>query len=299
MPIQRVGVIGLGLMGAGIAKNLLEKGYSLTVLDLDPKAVDRLTALGATAAATPRQVSEKSELVITVVPDGPQVQEVILGPDGGLSGAKPGTIFMDCSTIDPAITQKVGDAVRKAGCRMVDAAMGRTSAQAEAGKLLYMVGATPEDYNEVLPVLQATGDTIFHCGGPSAGITMKMVNNLMNISLLAADVEGLVLGAKAGLSFDVMLKVLSSTAADNPHLRISLRDEVVPGRFEPGFKAVLAHKDLGLAQNMAARLGVPLFALAGARQLFSLALAQGKGDKSMSIIGQVLEDAAHTKIAGS
>jgi 3-hydroxyisobutyrate dehydrogenase-like beta-hydroxyacid dehydrogenase len=297
MPAKRIGMIGLGLMGRGMGTNLVKKGYSVTVNDVDPAAVEVLRQRGARVAASPKAVAADSEIVITVVPDGPDVEAVVLGADGVLAGARPGTILVECSTIDPAVTQRVGKAVRAAGCCMVDAGMGRSSAEAEAGRLLFMVGAEPADFEVVRPVLEAMGTDIFHCGGPGTGISMKMVNNLLNISLLAADLEALALGTKAGLSMEVMLRVLTTTAANNPHLKITVQDQVLVGNFQPGFKAVMAQKDLGLAQNMAARLGVPLFTLTQARQLYSIAVAQGKGDLSMGVIAQVLEDIAGVRLA--
>jgi len=297
MPAKRIGIIGLGLMGRGMATNLVKKGFSLTVNDMDPGAVEVLRQRGARVAASPKAVAADSEIVITVVPDGPDVEAVVLGAEGVLAGARSGTILLECSTIDPAVTQRVGKAVRAAGCRMVDAGMGRSSAEAEAGKLLFMVGAEPADFEVVRPVLEAMGTDIFHCGGPGTGISMKMVNNLLNISLLAADLEALALGTKAGLSMEVMLRVLTTTAANNPHLKITVQDQVLVGNFQPGFKAVMAQKDLGLAQNMAARLGVPLFTLTQARQLYSIAVAQGKGDLSMGVIAQVMEDIAGVRLA--
>jgi 4-hydroxybutyrate dehydrogenase/sulfolactaldehyde 3-reductase len=279
-----------------MGKNLLKKGYPLTVYDIDAVAVEHLRESGAAVAPSPSEVGKCADMIVTVVPDSPDVEAVILGPDGVLAGARPGTILIECSTIDPHVTQRVGRVVQKAGCRMVDAAMGRSSKEAEEGRLLFMVGADPKDFETVRPVLEAMGTDIFYCGGPGAGITMKMVNNLLNISILAADLEALVLGAKAGLDIEVMLRVLSSTAANNPHLKITVQDQVLAGNYEPGFKAALAHKDLGLAQNMAARLGVPLFSLAPARQLYSIALAEGKGERSMGVIAPVLERLAGVRL---
>jgi 3-hydroxyisobutyrate dehydrogenase-like beta-hydroxyacid dehydrogenase len=289
MAKKRIGLIGLGLMGRGIGKNLLLKGYPLTVHDIDSGAVELLRKSGALVASSPSGVAKNSDIIITVLPDSPDVEAVVLGAEGVLAGARPDAILIECSTIDPHVTKRVGEAVRKAGCRMVDAAMGRFPKHAEEGKLLFMVGADPKDFETVRPILEAVGTDIFYCGGPGAGITMKMVNNLLNISLLAADLEAMVLGVKAGLDPAVILRVLTSTMANNPHLKATVQDEVLVGNFEPGFKAALALKDLGLAQNMAARLGVPLFSLAPARQLYSIALAEGKGNRSMGIIGPVLE----------
>jgi 4-hydroxybutyrate dehydrogenase / sulfolactaldehyde 3-reductase len=295
MPMN-VGLIGLGLMGHGIGKNLLNKGFALTVYDVAPVAVERLVALGAAAAANPSEVAARSQVVITVLPDGPQVEEAVLGPEGVLAGARPGTVLLDCSTVDPAVSQKVGDALRAAGCGMVDAGMARSSHEAEEGRLLFMVGGRPEDLAVAKPVLEATGTDIYYCGGPTAGITMKVINNLLNNTIMAMDAEALVLGRKAGLETSVMLEVFCSTAANNPHLRGLVTQQMLTGDYTPGFKASMAHKDFRLAQHLAARLGVPLFSLAPSLNLFSQVLARGWADRSHSIVGRLLEEIAGIRL---
>ena len=292
-----VGLIGLGLMGHGIGKNLLNKGFALTVYDVAPAAVARLVALGATAAESPRGVAERAALVITVLPDGPQVEQTVLGPGGILAGARPGLVVIDCSTIDPAVTKQVGERLFAAGCGLVDAGMARSSQEAEEGRLLFMVGGRPEDLEKARPLLEATGTDIYYCGGPAAGITMKVINNLLNNTIMAADAEALVLGRKAGLDIEVMLNLLTHTASDNPHLHGLVPQQMLTGDFTPGFKASMAHKDFRLAQNLAARLGVPLFTLGQSLNLFSLVLARGFGDRSHSIVGKVLAELAGVKLS--
>ena len=172
---------------------------------------------------------------------------------------------------------------------MIDAAIGGRPPQAEQGRLVFMVGAHAEDLERARPMLQHLGSDIVHCGGPGMGITMKVVNNLMSQSIQLMDLEGLALGMKAGLDPRVMLKVLTSTAADNAPLRTRIPDNVLTGRYAPGFAARLAHKDQGLAHALAARLGVPLFALGQARHLYSVALTQGLGEGPSEVLGQVIE----------
>ena len=295
----RLGLIGLGLMGTGIAQNLAAKGYSLTVFDVEPAAVRRVVGFGATAGTSPKDVASAADIVITVLPDGPQLETVVLGAQGVLAGAPAGTMLLDCSTVDPAVSQAVRGAVLAAGCRMVDAGMGRSPKEAAEGALLLMVGAAEVDYTAVLPLLNDLATEIFHCGGPGSGVTMKVIGNLHFISLLAADLEALVLGRKAGLSSELMLRVLRATASNNLPLSTTIPGEVLAHDYRPKFKARMAHKDLGLGQNLAARVGAPLFALAAARQLYSIAVAQGKGDLSLTVIGQVLEELAGVELAES
>ena len=291
-----VGLIGLGLMGRGLGRNLLKHDYPLVVHDIAPAAVDNLVSQGAAAAGSARAVAERADVVITVLPNGPDVEAALLGPEGALKGARPGTLLVDCSTIDPAVTLRLGSTVRAAGCRFVDAAMGRSAGDAQNGTLMFMVGATPEDFAAVRPVLAAMGTDIIHCGGPGAGISAKVINNLLASSIFQSTVEALVIAAKAGLSVDMMVDLLSKTAANNFHLKNSIQ-KVLARDYEPGFKAWLAHKDMGLAESLAARVGAPLFSLASARQLLSLTLAQGHGERASLIVAEVIQDAARVRLA--
>lgn len=283
-----VGLIGLGLMGRGMARNLATKGHTLTVHDLDRAAVEAAVGLGARAAASPREVGAASEVVFTVLPDTPQVREVVLGRDGVMDGAREGTLVVDCSTVDPAASREIGAAVAARGGRFADAAMGRSSKEAEAGTLVFMVGAAPADFARLRPLLEAMGSDIFHCGPPGAGITVKLVNNLLGFTILAADVEALVLAAKAGVDLGVMMQVLSATASSNTFLDTVVRSQVLTGDYTPGFKASFALKDASLAQNMAARLGMPLLALEPARQLWSMAVGMGQGERAHGVVAEIL-----------
>jgi len=297
MAKQRIGLIGLGKMGHGIGKNLIRKGYVLTVYDVDPAAVARLSALGAAPAVSPKQVAEGSDIVITVLPNGPDVEHVVLGPEGVVAGARPGTIVLDCSTIDPQVTRRIGAALRAAGCGMVDAGMGGMPPAAEDGSLILMVGATPEDLARVTPLLEAMGKQSIHCGGPGAGMSVKLINNLLAMTILAADLEALAMGVRAGIKPEALLRVLCSTFADNKPLHTLVPEKILQGDHEPGFKAVLAHKDVGLAVDFAASLRVPIWTLGPVRQLLSLVLAQGKGEQANTVVATAFEEIIGTRFS--
>jgi 3-hydroxyisobutyrate dehydrogenase-like beta-hydroxyacid dehydrogenase len=282
-------------MGHGIGKNFLRKGFVLTVYDVDPAAIGRLVALGAASATSPKQVAEKSDIVITVLPNGPDVERVVLGPDGVVKGARPGTIVLDCSTIDPEVTRRIGAALRAGGCGMVDAGMGGMPPAAEEGSLILMVGATPEDLARVTPLLEAMGKESIHCGGPGSGMSVKLINNLLAMTIVVADVEALAMGVRAGLKPEVLLRVLCSTYADNKPLHTLVPEKILQGDHEPGFKAVLAHKDVGLAVDYASSLRVPLWTLSPVRQLLSLVLAQGKGEQANTAAATVFEEVLGTR----
>jgi 4-hydroxybutyrate dehydrogenase/sulfolactaldehyde 3-reductase len=284
-------------MGRGIGRNLLRKGYAVCVYDVNPAAVARLAASGATPAGSPRHVAERSGIVVTVLPDGPDVERAVLGPDGVLSGAKPGTIVLDCSVIDPEITRRVGAALRAAACGMVDVGMGGLPSAAEEGALFFMVGATPEDLARVKPLLEAMGKESIHCGGPGMGVSVKLINNLLALTILAANLEALAMGARAGLTPEVVLHVFRSTYADNRLLHTLVPEKILRGDHEPGFTAELAHKDAGLAVALAARLKTPIWTMGQVRQLLTLILAQGKGQQAHTVLATAIEEFAGVRFS--
>ena len=251
-----VGFIGLGTMGAPMARNVMRKGHSLVVYDVQAAAVRALVEAGASAAATPREVAAASEIVITMLPDAPDVERVALGSDGVVEGLKRGAIYVDMSTIDPATTRTVAAAVAAKGAAMIDSPVGKTADHAVAGTLTLMVGGPADVVARCRPVLDCMGTDFFHCGELGAGQTMKLLNNLLAAAIGEASVEALVAGTKAGLSLDLMMSVLKTTMAWNNQLAISMPKRSLAGDFKPGFMMKLAHKDCRLALQMVDSLGV-------------------------------------------
>ena len=293
---MKIGLVGLGQMGSAMAKRLLAQGHALTVYNRSAGPAAQFAAMGAAVAPDLKTLAATVDIVFTVVSDSADVEAVVLGQGGLLSGAHADTLIVDCSTIDPQVSLKVGDAVRQAGFAMMDAPIGGRPAQAEQGKLTFMVGALAQDLERVRPVLEQLGSRVVFCGAPSMGITMKVVNNLLSQSVQLMDLEAMALGMKAGLQPEVMLEVLTSTAADNAPLRTRLPESVLTGKYAPGFSAQLAHKDQGLGHTLAARLGVPLFTLGQARQIYSIALTQGLGQGPSEVVAQVVERLADVKL---
>ncbi|MBS0321690.1 MAG: NAD(P)-dependent oxidoreductase [Proteobacteria bacterium] len=251
-----VGFIGLGTMGGPMAQNVMKKGHSLVVYDVVPASVQKLVAAGAKAATTPRDVAAQAEIVITMLPDAPDVERVALGPDGVVAGLKPGSLYVDMSTIDPATTRKVGAAVKAKGAAMVDSPVGKTADAAVAGTLTLMVGGDAADIARARPVLDCMGTDFFHCGELGTGQTMKLLNNLLAQTIGTANVETLVSGVKAGITLDTMLSVLKTTMAWNQQLAVAMTKRSLVGDFKPGFMVKLAHKDCRLALQMVDALGV-------------------------------------------
>jgi 4-hydroxybutyrate dehydrogenase / sulfolactaldehyde 3-reductase len=286
---ERVAFIGLGTMGMPMAKNVLQGGYALTAYDVRAEAVSVLVEAGARGAGSAREAAEGADVVITMLPDSPDVRVAVLGEGGVLDAMRSGAMLIEMSTIDPSVTREIAEAAAQKGVRMIDAPVGRNSVAAEAGKLLIMVGGEAAFLEECRPLLEQMGDTIHHCGPIGAGETVKIVNNLLSGSILLAAAEAVVLGVKAGISPDVLLNVLTGTAAGCWHLDNTFRNKVFNGDFAPGFKVRLAHKDLGLAQNLARENGVPLMVGSVGRELYAATMAQGLADQDWGAYTTVLE----------
>lgn len=293
---MNVGFIGLGTMGAPMARNLLRGGHRLVVADVQPTAVAELTSSGATAAATPRDVAAASDIVITMLPDAPDVLRVALGDDGVVAGIRPGAVYIDMSTIDPQTTRTVGAAIAAKGAAMIDSPVGKTADAAVAGTLTLMVGGDAETVARCRPVLDCMGTDFFHCGGLGAGQTMKLVNNLLATAVSEASIEALVTGTKAGLALETMMSVLGTTMAWNNALAIALPKRPLAGDFAPGFMMKLAQKDCRLALKMVEELGVA--APVGKAALASLdeGVRRGLQDHDVGALLKLREEAAGVEV---
>lgn len=291
-----VGFIGLGTMGGPMARNLIKKGHELVVADAQPAAVKALVEAGASAARTPKELASRSEIVITMLPDAPDVERVALGPEGIAEGIRAGSVYVDMSTIDPRTTRKVGEAIAARGASMIDSPVGKTADHAVAGTLTLMVGGDAAVIARCRPVLDAMGTDFFHCGELGAGQTMKLLNNLLAAAINEANSEALVSGIKAGLTLDLMMSVLKTTMAWNNHLAISMPKRPLAGDFSPGFMMKLAHKDCRLALQMVESLGVA--APVGRATLASLAEGMDKGfaDNDVGALLRLREEPVGVKV---
>jgi len=287
-----VGFIGLGTMGAPMARNVLTRGHRLIVCDVQPSAIAPLTAAGAAAVATPREVAAGSEIVITMLPDAPDVERVALGADGIVSGIAAGSVYIDMSTIDPATTRRIGEAIAAKGASMIDSPVGKTADAAVTGTLTLMVGGSADVIARCRPVLDCMGTDFFHCGGLGAGQTMKLLNNLLATAVSEASIEALVAGAKSGLALDTMMSVLRTTMAWNNALAIALPKRPLAGDFAPGFMMKLAHKDCRLALRMVDDLGVDAPVGHAALASVEAALRRGLQDHDVGALLKLREEAA-------
>lgn len=282
MSTSKIGFIGLGRMGRPMASNLQRKGFSTLSFDVNSQSIVALTAIGGRGADSVMDVARESDVVFTMLPASPEVRSVVL--DGVVPNARPGTLVVDMSTIDPLVTDEVAAAVEAAGLGFVDAPVGRLATHADRGECMFMVGASKDNFELVKPMLEAMGTTIHHCGSAGSGIRMKVVNNYLAIAACQLNAETLTLAARFGLDPVRTIDILNGTTATNGHLKTNFPVKVLAGDIEPGFQIDLAHKDLGIALASASALKVPLAMGAVARECLQLARSRGLGGKDFSAL---------------
>ena len=281
---MKVGFIGLGVMGAPMAANILKGGHELTVYDRSAEAVARLVQAGAKAAANPREVGAASEIVVTMLPEPQHVEQVVLGPDGLAESLPKGGIVIEMSTIDPGTSRRVGDALRARGMELVDSPVGKTSEHAVTGTLTLMVGGNPDAIERATPVLKCMGTDTYLCGGPGTGHAMKMTNNLLATTIMIANTEALAIGIKAGLTLELMQEVMRTTMAWNQQFAVAMPKKVFVGDDSPGFAIRLACKDVRLACEAAEAMGFTPLVGRGAHATMERAIEMGKGDRDTAAL---------------
>jgi 2-hydroxy-3-oxopropionate reductase len=288
---QVIGFIGLGIMGRPMARNLLKAGYALVVHSRSKGPVEEIVKAGATAAASPKDVAAQCDLLITMLPNSPEVEQVVLGPGGVIEGARRGMILVDMSTISPIVSQKVGKALEAKGVAMLDAPVSGGEKGAIDGALSIMVGGDKSVFDRVLPILQAMGKTITLLGPLGFGGFTKLANPISVAVNLTALAEALTLGKKAGLDRELLLTALAGGLAGSKCLD-QKKANYVSNPYNPGFKIDLHYKDLGLIMESARALGVPLPATAVVQELFSALRVKGRGGLDHSGVITLLEDLA-------
>jgi 2-hydroxy-3-oxopropionate reductase len=286
-----IGFIGLGIMGRPMARNLLKAGHSLIVHNRSRGAVDELVAAGAQPGTSPKDVASRCDVLITMLPNSPDVELVALGKDGIVEGARRGLIYIDMSTISPLVSQKVAKALEPKGVRMLDAPVSGGEKGAIDGVLSIMVGGDQAVFDPVLPILQAMGKTITRLGPLGFGGFTKLANQIIVAVNLTALGEALTLAKKAGLDRELTLKALAGGLAGSKCLE-QKTPNYVANSYKPGFKIDLHFKDLGLIMESARALGVPLPATAVVQELFSALRVKGRGELDHSAVITLLEDLA-------
>ena len=286
---ETIGFIGLGVMGKPMAKNLIKSGFSLVVHNRSRGAVDEVAAAGAQAAGSPADVARQSTIVITMVPDTPDVELVLTGEHGVLAALRPGTIVIDMSSISPAATQRLATQVADRGGRMLDAPVSGGEIGAVNAQLSIMVGGDEASFARALPVLQAMGnkDRIVHIGPSGAGQVCKICNQIAIGGALAGVSEAIALAKKAGVDAGRVRQALLGGFAASRVLEVH-GERMLNGNYKPGFRTRLYQKDLRLANEAAQTNGVAMPATAIVTQLINALVASGGGDLDYAALGTVL-----------
>jgi 4-hydroxybutyrate dehydrogenase / sulfolactaldehyde 3-reductase len=290
--MEKIGFIGLGRMGKPMAANMLNKGFKLMVLDVNPAPVSELVGLGALAGESVAAIARECSVVITMLPSSVEVEQVALGSNGVFAHAAKGSLLMDMSTIDPLATDRLQAVALQHGLTMIDAPVGRLAEHADRGECLFMVGASDADFARVKPMLDAMGNMVYHCGPVGSGGRTKLVNNFVAITLTQVNAEALALSQRFGLDLTKTLSVLLGTSANNGQLRMNFPNKVLAGDTTPGFTIDLAHKDLGLIMGAAHAVKVPMPVASAVFESYSLARANNYGAIDFSGMADVLCDLA-------
>ena len=289
--MERLGFIGLGIMGKPMAANLLAAGYPVTVHSRSPGSVDELAELGALSATSAHDVAAVSDVVITMLPDSPDVEAVVLGPGGVAEGIAAGALYVDMSTIAPAVSRAIAAALAERGVAAVDAPVSGGEAAAQAGELSIMAGGTEEAVARAQPIFDVLGKATTHIGPPGAGQVAKAANQVVVALTIQAVAEALVLARKAGADPARVRAALLGGFAQSRILDVH-GQRMLDGAYDPGFKLQLHRKDLAIALQLGREEQVPLFAAAQVAELIDALLAGGAGDRDHSAVATLYEQLA-------
>jgi 3-hydroxyisobutyrate dehydrogenase-like beta-hydroxyacid dehydrogenase len=294
---ERLAFLGLGIMGSRMAANLAKQGFDLTVWNRTTRTAEQFAAAneGVTVAGTPAEAAANADIVFTMVVDGDQVRQVLLGDGGAATEAKPGTLFVDCSTIGPAATKEIGEALDERGDSLVDAPVTGSSPKAEDGTLTFMVGATEDQFARLQPALDAMGELIVHAGPRGHGQMIKLLNNAMAAANAAIVGEALVVGSRAGVDLDALVEVVASGAGASTMLNL----KAGPMRnhdYTTLFKLEHMLKDVRLCLEEGQRLGVPFPSAAYAREILNAGMGMGHAEDDFAAMIEPLEGAAGERL---
>jgi 2-hydroxy-3-oxopropionate reductase len=293
--VEKIGFIGLGTMGKPMARNLMKAGYPLTVSTRTRAKAEDLIGEGCTWADTPRAVAELSDVVITMLPDSPDVELVMAGKNGIFDGGRSGLLLIDMSTISPVVARKLAGEAELRGMEMLDAPVSGGDIGAVNGTLSIMVGGKEAAFNRALPVFQAMGKTILHIGDTGAGQICKAANQIITSINMAAISEALVFAAKAGADPAKVRQALLGGAAQSKNLEIH-GQRMLDRNFKPGFRLVLHRKDVEIALAAAREYGVPLVVTSTIHEMMNASIVAGRGEMDMSSTVLLVEEWAKTEL---
>lgn len=283
-----IGFIGLGRMGNAMSRKLIDAGHEVWVFDINPAAVKRIADIGGNATASAAEAANNREFVVTMLPNGPDVEETLFGAPNVAKAMAKNTLYIDMSTIAPDATDKIAKRLLGMSIRMVDAPVGGTSEFAERGQLLILAGGDPRDVEAAQPVFAAVGRETVYCGTSGAGTRTKLVNNYMSTALNVLTAEALTFAEVAGLNVTRMVQILAGTTAGKGFLTGIYDRKILSGDISPEFGLALASKDLNLALMYGANLNVPLGVGAAASQVYAMSRADGFGQNDWSAVLETL-----------
>jgi 2-hydroxy-3-oxopropionate reductase len=286
--MERIGFIGLGIMGKPMARNLLKAGYALVVHNRSRAAVEELAAEGAQAASSPKEVAGQSDVVITMLPDSPDVEQVVLGPDGVVDGIRSGSLFVDMSTIAPGTARNVYDALKAKGVEALDAPVSGGEVGAKEGTLSIMVGGTQAAFQRAMPVFEVMGKNIVLIGEPGAGQVTKACNQIVVGVTIQAVSEALILARKSGVDPARVREALLGGFAQSRILDLH-GQRIINRSFQPGFRVRLHRKDLAIALQTGREVSLPLMLTSQVAELMNALIARGDGDLDHSGLAHLLE----------
>jgi len=300
MTKHRIGFVGVGLMGHGMAKNLVSKGWPLVVLGHRKREpVEHLKSLGAREAATPRELAAQCEIVHLCVTGSPQVEATLRGADGLLAGAKPGTVIIDCSTSNPVSTLALAEEAKARGVHFVDAPLSRTPKEAEAGTLDTMVGAEPEVFARIEPVLRAWAGNVVHLGPVGLGHKMKLINNFVAMGYAALFSEALAIARKSGLTVEQFHSVIGSGRMRSPFYDTFMQWTLAGDENAHRFTIANAHKDMRYLAAMANEAGAVNLLQPQVKNMFAAMQAAGQGERFVPMLADFIAGLNGLAPAGS
>lgn len=293
--MSKIGFIGLGIMGKPMSKNLLKAGHQLVVFDINEDAVEELKQAGAEVGSSPKDVASKTNIIITMLPNSPQVKAVVLGKDGVIEGAQKGSIVVDMSSIAPLVSREVSGALAQKGIRMLDAPVSGGQPKAIDGSLAIMVGGTQADFDEILPIFKVMGSSAVLTGDIGAGNVAKLANQIIVALNIAAVSEALVMATKAGVDPELVYQAIRGGLAGSTVL--DAKAPLMMGRkFTPGFRINLHIKDLGNVLETSHGIGVPLPLSAAVMEIMQALKVDGMGDLDHGAIVRFYEKLAHVEV---
>jgi 3-hydroxyisobutyrate dehydrogenase-like beta-hydroxyacid dehydrogenase len=294
-----LGFVGLGVMGRPMASHLAAAGHAMTLYDVVPGRAQSLveTLADAHAATTPAELAARSDIVVTMVPNGTVVQSIVEGADGLLQGLRPGTLLLDTSSSEPWLTEATARLLADAGVAMVDAPVSGAEWGAKAAELVFMCGGAAADIERVRPLLEVMGKAVFHLGPLGAGHAMKCLNNLVTSMNFVAVTEGLAIGKRYGLDPAAMVDVLDESTGMSWISRTHIRQRVLSRTFDDPFKLALMLKDIGIATQLARSVAVPAPLSALNQELWRAAAADAAPDASVSELARWVERLTRTEIS--